>query len=44
MYGVKNEKTRKGKKNAGGDDNFKKIFDKMKIWVKEFFNMKISTL
>lgn len=37
MYGVKNEKTRKGKKNAGGDDNFKKIFDKMKIWVKEFF-------
>jgi cell division protein FtsA len=37
MYGVKNEKTRKGKKSGGGDDSFKRIFEKMKVWVKEFF-------
>jgi len=36
MYGVKHAKAKKGRK-GGGDDNFKKIFDKMKIWVKEFF-------
>ena len=36
MYGVKNMKTRKNKKGAG-DENFKKIFDKMKVWVREFF-------
>jgi cell division protein FtsA len=37
MYGFEQMKNRKGKKNLGGEDNFKKIFDKMKSWVKEFF-------
>jgi cell division protein FtsA len=37
LYGVKNAKAKKGKRGGGQDDNFKKIFDKMKIWVKEFF-------
>jgi cell division protein FtsA len=38
MYGVKNEKAKKGKKNTGSnEDSFKKIFEKMKVWVKEFF-------
>jgi cell division protein FtsA len=37
LYGVKNAKVKKGKKSGSQDDNFKKIFDKMKIWVKEFF-------
>lgn len=37
MYGMEQMSSRKGKKISGGDDNFKRIFDKMKIWVKEFF-------
>ncbi len=37
MYGVEQLKNRKGKKPLVGDDNFKKIFDRMKTWVKEFF-------
>jgi hypothetical protein len=37
MYGVKHAKVKKGRKAGGQDDNFKKIFDKMKLWVKEFF-------
>jgi cell division protein FtsA len=37
MYGMEQMKNRKGKKVMSGDDNFKKIFDKMKSWVKEFF-------
>ncbi|NLP02924.1 MAG: cell division protein FtsA [Fibrobacter sp.] len=37
MYGLEQMKNRKGKKSLGGEDNFKKIFDKMKSWVKEFF-------
>lgn len=38
MYGVEqSKKSTKGKKTMQGDDNFKKIFDKMKSWVKEFF-------
>jgi cell division protein FtsA len=37
LYGVKNAKAKKGKRGGGQDDNFKKIVDKMKIWVKEFF-------
>lgn len=37
MYGMEQSKNRKGKKTLSGDDNFKKIFDRMKSWVKEFF-------
>jgi len=37
MYGMEQTLSRKGKKITGSDDNFKRIFDKMKIWVKEFF-------
>jgi cell division protein FtsA len=37
MYGMEQAKNRKTKKSFAGDDNFKKIFDKMKTWVKEFF-------
>ncbi len=37
MYAMEQSKNRKSKKTIGGDDNFKKIFDKMKTWVKEFF-------
>lgn len=37
MYAMEQSKNRKSKKSISGDDNFKKIFDKMKVWVKEFF-------
>ncbi|MFP4416803.1 MAG: cell division protein FtsA [Chitinivibrionales bacterium] len=37
MYGMQNKPARKSKKLGGGDDNFKRIFDKMKSWVREFF-------
>jgi cell division protein FtsA len=37
IYGVKHGRSKKGKKSSAADDNFKKIFDKMKAWVKEFF-------
>ena len=37
MYGMEQSKNRKGKKSFAGDDNFKRIFDRMKSWVKEFF-------
>lgn len=37
MYGKEQAACRKGKKMSGGEDNFRKIFDKMKSWVKEFF-------
>lgn len=37
MYGLEQMKSRRGKKSFGGDDNFKRIFDRMKSWVKEFF-------
>ena len=37
MYGMEQMKNRKGKKIISGDDNFKRILDKMKSWVKEFF-------
>jgi cell division protein FtsA len=38
IYGVKHGSgAKKSKKNFSGDDNFKKIFDRMKVWVKEFF-------
>jgi cell division protein FtsA len=37
MYGVKQLNGRKSKKTGGGDDSFKKVFDRMKSFVKEFF-------
>jgi len=37
MYGMEQMKNRKSKKTLNSDDNFKRIFDKMKTWVKEFF-------
>jgi cell division protein FtsA len=37
MYGVQNSKERKGRKGLSADDSFKRIFDKMKSWIKEFF-------
>jgi cell division protein FtsA len=37
MYGMEQMKNRKGKKIISGDDNFKRILDRMKSWVKEFF-------
>ncbi|MDD5674820.1 MAG: cell division protein FtsA [Chitinivibrionales bacterium] len=37
IYAMKHAKGKKGKRNLGGEDNFKKIFDRMKMWVKEFF-------
>jgi cell division protein FtsA len=37
MYGMEQSKNRKGKRTLSGDDNFKKIFERMKSWVKEFF-------
>lgn len=37
MYGMEQSKTHKGKKTLTGDDNFKKVFEKMRSWVKEFF-------
>jgi cell division protein FtsA len=36
MYGMQNGTQRKVKKGMG-DDNFRKIFERMKSWVKEFF-------
>lgn len=37
MYGKEQMNNRYGRKNLAGDDNFKKIFDRMKSWIKEFF-------
>lgn len=38
MYGAEQMGRSKGKKSyGGGDDNFKKIFEKMKVWIKDFF-------
>jgi cell division protein FtsA len=37
IFGAQHGKGKKGKKSGSGDDNFKKIFEKMKAWVKEFF-------
>jgi cell division protein FtsA len=36
MYGLAHNKE-KGPRKAGMDDSFKKIFDRMKSWIKEFF-------
>jgi hypothetical protein len=37
IYGVRHGRGKKSKKSFSGEDNFKKILDKMKVWVKEFF-------
>ncbi|MBN1761385.1 MAG: cell division protein FtsA [Chitinispirillaceae bacterium] len=37
MYGMEQRLKSKPKKGFGGDDNFKRIFEKMKQWVREFF-------
>ncbi|MDO5575452.1 MAG: cell division protein FtsA [Fibrobacter sp.] len=37
MYGLENFKKHSGKKSSGDDDNFKRIFSKMKNWIKDFF-------
>ncbi len=38
MYGMgESSKKMQGKKNLGGEDNFKRIYDRMKTWVKDFF-------
>jgi cell division protein FtsA len=37
MYGMEQSMNRKGRKTLAGDDNFKKVFEKMRSWVKEFF-------
>ena len=37
MYGLEQMKNRRGRKSFGGEDSFKKIFDRMKSWIKEFF-------
>ncbi|HMD69190.1 MAG TPA: cell division protein FtsA [Chitinivibrionales bacterium] len=38
IYGVRHGRgTKKSKKSFGGEDSFKKIFEHMKVWVKEFF-------
>lgn len=37
MYGLEQMKNRRNRKSFGGEDNFKKIFDRMKSWIKEFF-------
>ena len=37
LYGKMHDKPKKDKKESTGDDSFKTILDKMKIWVKDFF-------
>ncbi len=37
MYGLEQKKNRRNRKSFGGEDSFKKIFDRMKSWIKEFF-------
>ncbi len=37
MHAVENTKKRPTRKSLSGDDTFKKIFDRMKSWVSEFF-------
>lgn len=37
MYGLEQRQKTKGRRSFGGDDNFKRIFTRMKAWVKEFF-------
>jgi cell division protein FtsA len=37
MYGLEQMKNRRNRKSFNGEDNFKKIFDRMKSWIKEFF-------
>ncbi len=37
MYGVEQRQKTKSKKSIGGEDTFRRIFARMKAWVKEFF-------
>jgi cell division protein FtsA len=37
MYAAEQGKDKKTRKSMGGDDTFRKIFDRMKAWVSEFF-------
>ena len=37
MFGVEQRHQRKGRKGMGGEDNFRKIFDRMKSWIRDFF-------
>ncbi len=37
MYAAEQGKDKKTRKSMGGDDTFRKIFDRMKSWVSEFF-------
>ncbi|NLL14459.1 MAG: cell division protein FtsA [Fibrobacter sp.] len=37
MYGMEQMKSRRNRRAFGGEDSFRKIFDRMKSWVKEFF-------
>jgi cell division protein FtsA len=37
MYGMEQRRKVRPKKGFAGDDNFRRIFEKMKQWVKEFF-------
>lgn len=37
MYGLEQRNRKKPKKSFTGDDTFRRIFEKMKTWVKEFF-------
>lgn len=37
MYGMEHAKTHKTKRRLNGDDSFKKIMERMRSWVKEFF-------
>jgi cell division protein FtsA len=37
LYAAEQSKGRKTKKSMNSDDSFRRIFDRMKSWVKEFF-------
>jgi cell division protein FtsA len=37
LYGMKHRSDKKSKKGYSGEDNFKRIFENMKSWLKEFF-------
>ncbi|MBD3240953.1 MAG: cell division protein FtsA [Chitinivibrionales bacterium] len=37
MYAMEQVGKQKGRKGIGGDDSFRRIFDRMKSWIREFF-------
>lgn len=37
LFGLEQGKQNKGRKGMAGEDSFRKIFDRMKAWVREFF-------